>query len=135
MALGVKPKKNTEDSRCRYGCEMMESMYHVFIVCEKFRVLREEVRCPILRKVEKRFNKFNVEESHVSALQEVANFFFCDSDIWPLQNLVYYLGQVPKLDPWVFKETFDRTTIHASYIPFMETFTWWEFISPLAYGD
>jgi hypothetical protein len=40
MASGIKQKKNTEDSRCRYGCDATKSMYHVFVVCGKFKVLR-----------------------------------------------------------------------------------------------
>jgi len=115
-ASGIKQKKNTEDSRCRYGCEAMESMYHVFVICGKFKALREEARGLIQKKVEKRCDEFNVEESHVVGLQEAAKFFFYDSDIWPLQNSVYYLGHVPKLDPWVSREAFNSTTIRESFL-------------------
>jgi hypothetical protein len=110
-ASGLKQKKNTEDSRCRYGCEATESMFHVFVVCGKFKALREEARGLIQRKVEKRFDGFNVGESHVVGLREAAKFLFYDSDISPLQNSVYYLGHVPKLDPIVSIEAFNSTTI------------------------
>jgi hypothetical protein len=54
----------------------MESMYHVFVVCGKFKVLRgEEVRGLILRKVEKRISESNLEESHVVGPWEAAKFF------------------------------------------------------------
>ena len=91
-------------------------MYHVFVICGKFKALREEVRGLILRKVEKRFDEFHLEESHVVGLWEAAKFFFYDSDIWPLQNSVYYLGHVHKLDPQVSREAFNSNTIHEHFL-------------------
>jgi hypothetical protein len=47
------------------GDESIEIVqYHVFAMCGKFKVLREEARGLILRKVEKGIDEFNVE-SHV----------------------------------------------------------------------
>src|ERR1700683_3867480 len=80
-ASGMKQKKNIEDSRCRYGGNAMETMDHVFIVCGRFKVLREEARGLILRKVEKRIVEFNMKESQAVGLLEAAKLFFHDSDI------------------------------------------------------
>jgi hypothetical protein len=88
--LGIKQEKNTEDSRCRYGCEATENMHHTFIVCERLKTLREEVSGLIRRKVEKIFVKFKLEEFQALGLLEVAKSFFTDSDvIWPLHYSAY----------------------------------------------
>ena len=66
---------------------------------------------------------------YVLGLQEAVKFYFCDSDIWPLQNSVYYLGHIPKLDSWVSKEAFDSTMICKHFLQtFTETFTWWKLV-------
>ena len=105
------------DSARRFGCNVTEDMYHVFIKCGRFEVLRGEVRGLIVRRVEKQIEEFKVEESHVMGLLEAAKSLFCDSSvIWPLHYSIYYLGHVPNLDPLVSRHAFSSTTTCARFL-------------------
>jgi len=111
MASGMKQKKNMEESRCRYGSEATENMYHVFVMCGRFKALREQASDLIRRKVEKGIVEFNLEESQALGFLEAAKSLFSDSDIvWPLHYSAYYLGHVPKLNTWLLREAFNSTT-------------------------
>jgi hypothetical protein len=50
----MKQKKQMVDSTCRYGCKVMEDMYHVFVNCGRFEALRVEAMGAIVRRVETR---------------------------------------------------------------------------------
>ena len=50
-ASGMVQKRQVEDSRCRYGCKETEDMYHVFVRCRRFNLLRLEVVDVIVLKV------------------------------------------------------------------------------------
>lgn len=114
---GMKQKKKTDDSRCRYGCDVTENAHHVFVVCGRFKALREEARGLIMRKLENRLVEFNLEESQTLRLLEAAKFFFMDSDIvWLLHYLVYYLGHVPKLNTLIPKEAFSNSKTRERFL-------------------
>jgi hypothetical protein len=49
-ASGMKQKGQVEQSGCRYGCQGMEDVYHIFMRCERFRVLRLEAVDSICKK-------------------------------------------------------------------------------------
>jgi hypothetical protein len=113
----MKQKKKMENSGCRYGCMVMEGMYHVFVKCGRFVALRGEARRLIVRRVEKQIEEYKLEESHIMGLLEAAKSFFCDSDmIWPLHYSVYYLGDVPKLNSLLSREGFTNTMTRARFL-------------------
>ena len=92
-------------------------MYHVFIKCKRFKVLRGEVTELIVSRVKRQVDKNKAEESHVVGLLEAAKYFFCNSDIvWPLHYSVFYLGHVPKLDSLVSTEAFTSTSIREHFL-------------------
>jgi hypothetical protein len=116
-ASNMKQKKQMGDSACRYGCKVMEDMYHIFVNCGRFKALRGEAKGMIVRRVEKRVEEFKLQESHVMGLHEAAKSFFGDSNvIWPLHYSVYYLGHVPNLDPLVSRQAFSSTTMRARFL-------------------
>jgi hypothetical protein len=113
----MKQKGQTEDDRCRYGCRETEDMHHVFVRCEQFRTLRVEAVDLITKKVGKRLEEYDIQESLAKELLETAKFFFYDSDIyWPLHYSAYYLGHVPRLDPLISREALANSTTRARFL-------------------
>jgi hypothetical protein len=73
-------------------------MYHIFIKCKRFMVLRGEVMEMLVSRVKRQVDKNKVKELHVTGLLEAAKYFFGDPEIvWPLHYSAFYLGHVPKL--------------------------------------
>jgi len=106
-----------ENSKCRYGCQMIESMYHIFVGCRRFRELRDEARRLVVKRVEKWIDEYKFEESHATRLLEAAKLFFFDSDlVWWLHYSAYYLGHVPKLDSLISAEAFTNASSHAHFL-------------------
>jgi hypothetical protein len=113
----MKQKGQTGDSRCRYGCRETEDMYHVFVRCERFRLLRSEAVELVMKRVGKRIEEYDLQESTARGLLEAAKSFFFDSDaLWPLHYSTYYLGHVPQLDPIISVEAFANSTIRARFL-------------------
>jgi hypothetical protein len=74
-------------------------MYHIFMRCLRFRVLRLEAAESICKRIERRIEEFKIKESLVEGLLKAAKLFFEDSDsIWPLHYTTFYLGHVSQLD-------------------------------------
>jgi hypothetical protein len=116
-ASGMKQKGQIRDSRCRYGFRETEDMYHVFVRCERFRSLRLEVAELVVKKVGKRIEEYNLQESLAMGLLEAAKLFFSDSDVfWLLHYSTYYLGHVPQLDPIISVKAFANSTIRACFL-------------------
>jgi hypothetical protein len=113
----MRQKKKVVDSGCRYGCWGTEDMYHIFVKCERFRILRVEATELIIRRVKRQVDEHKLEESHVMGILEAAKYFFCDSDVvWLLHYSAFYLGHVPKLELLVSKEAFTNTTTRARFL-------------------
>jgi hypothetical protein len=113
----MKQRKKMANSGCRYGCWESEDMYHIFVKCERFRVLRGEATEMLVSRVNRQVDDNKLEELHVMGLLEAAKCFFCDSDIlWPLHYSAFYLGHVPKLDSLVLREALTSTAIHERFL-------------------
>jgi len=92
-------------------------MYHIFVRCERFRVLRLEAMDSICKKVERRIVEFKIKESLVEGLLKAAKLFFEDlSDIWPLYYSTFYLGHVPRLDDLVPSKAATSSLSHAHFL-------------------
>jgi hypothetical protein len=116
-ASNMKQKKQTGDSKCRYGCKVTEEMYHVFVNCGKFEALRPKAMGVIVRRVERRAKEFNLQGSHVLVLLKAAKSFFGDSsDIWQLHYSAYYLGHVPNIDQLLSRQAFSSNMTHARFL-------------------
>jgi hypothetical protein len=110
-------KKKMANSGCRYGCWESEDMYHIFVKCVTFRVLRGEVMEMLVSRVNRQVDENKLQELHVIGLLVAAKCFFCDSEIvWPLHYSMFYLGHVPKLDSLVLREAFTSTTIREHFL-------------------
>ena len=92
-------------------------MYHIFVRCVRFRVLRLEAAESICKRIERRIEEFKIKESLVEGLLKAAKLFFEDSDnIWPLHYTTFYLGHVPQLDNIVPVDAATSPVSHARFL-------------------
>jgi hypothetical protein len=94
-------QKNSISSRvCRFGCPDTENPHHIFAICGRFSELRNKELASLCSTVKKRLDDADIDPPHQSAVIQLAKFIFSDSDlVWPLHSTVYFLGQIPKVEP------------------------------------
>jgi hypothetical protein len=92
-------------NRCRFGCEDVEDMHHLFVECARFTKWREEVKEDLLRRTKRKLDDLNIEEAGQDGLlMAVKSLFKNDSSIWPLHYSFYYVGHMPNLDKFLTKD-------------------------------
>lgn len=83
-------------SQCCFGCNATENPYHIFVDCQRYSEMQRKEAKVIENKVLQRM----VEScNHYGIMNTVKSLFSDSSSVWPLHSLVYYLGQIPKLEP------------------------------------
>lgn len=88
--------------RCRLGCDEVEDMHHVFVYCEAYREWRAEAEASVVEWTKDRLATLEVEEVVANNLLKSAKSLFTDDpSVWPLQKTLFYLGQLPKVDPLI----------------------------------
>ena len=99
-------KRGKRDSDlCCLGCDATGDMHHIFVHCEQYKRLRVEANTELLERMELKLTNMHTEEAIKTRLLTAAKFLFCDNaDIWPLHRSLYYLGQIPNLDPLISNE-------------------------------
>ena len=99
-ADGLLQKKTSLSSLCRFGCPDTENPHHIFAMCDHFSELRSNELIVITSSVKRRLDEASVAPIHQTSILDVAKFLFSDSKtIWPLHSTMFYLGQIPKIEP------------------------------------
>ncbi|KII90283.1 hypothetical protein PLICRDRAFT_159732 [Plicaturopsis crispa FD-325 SS-3] len=102
LAGGLREKGKITDEQCRLGCEAVEDPHHIFVDCPRYENWRVEAKEALCRWTEEATTEAGVEEAARKGLLTAAKYMFSDSsEIWPLQNSVYYLGHLPKLERYM----------------------------------
>ena len=101
-AEGMHQKNATSVSSqaCRFGCLATESPHHIFAICGRFSELRNKELASLSLSVKGRLDDAAIGPPHQSSILQLAKFIFSDSDlVWPLHSTVFFLGQIPKVEP------------------------------------
>ena len=81
---------------CRFGCEAIEDMYHLFTTCERYQEWRLEAENRMVTAAETRIASLqNVESGTLQVLTQTAKSIISDDDAWPTFQSCYYLGYIP----------------------------------------
>ena len=85
---------------CRFGCLDTENPHHIFAICGRFSQLRDKELASLSLSIKKRLDDAAIDPPHQSSILQLAKFIFSDSElIWPLHSTVFFLGQIPKVEP------------------------------------
>ena len=88
--------------RCRLGCDEVEDMHHVFVYCSVYRGWRIEAGSSVVEWTKEKLDTMEIEGVVRDNLLEAAKSLFIDDPlVWPLQKTLFYLGQLPKIDPLI----------------------------------
>ncbi|KAJ7694633.1 hypothetical protein B0H17DRAFT_931520 [Mycena rosella] len=92
-------RKKIEDDGCRFGCNAVEDMHHLFVECGRYEVWREKATEGLIIKTTMKLDEKGVEETARERLLKAAKSLFArDDTVWPLKHVFYYLGHIPPLD-------------------------------------
>jgi hypothetical protein len=99
-ADGMYQKNATTSSVCRFGCPATENPHHIFVECERFSEMRSKELLSLSVSIKKKLDEAAIDLPLQSHILHLAKFIFSDSDIiWPLHSTVFFLGQIPKIEP------------------------------------
>lgn len=99
-AHGMLAKKSTLSSLCRFGCPVTETPHHIFVLCQRFDSLRSSEHASLMSSIQRRLDDAEIQEEYQRSISHLAKFIFSDSiSLWPLQSTVFFLGQIPKVEP------------------------------------
>jgi len=94
---------------CRFGCQSLEDVHHLFVHCPLFDKLRDEYSQALVSDAEHILNNLTLPTTISSHLVRVITHLFRDDSSWPLHSSRFYLGLLPPLLP--------PTTSHKSLAP------------------
>ena len=93
-------KKTAQSRACRFGCPDSETPHHIFSVCHRFSAWRTKELESLTTAIQRKLDDADIETLHQSSIIRLAKFIFTDSvTVWPLHSTVYFLGQIPKIEP------------------------------------
>lgn len=99
-AEGMHQKNALLSRKCRFGCPDTESPHHIFVICHRYSELRSNELASLITCVTSRLDDAAIEPLDQTLILDTAKFIFSDSDsVWPLQSTVFFLGQIPKIEP------------------------------------
>lgn len=85
-------------NRCRFGCEAVEDMHHIFVECRKYEQWRTKAAEELGIRTERKMIEQEIEGSAREQITGAAKLLFSnDESIWPLHYTFYYLGHMPKI--------------------------------------
>ena len=88
--------------KCRLGCDDIEDMHHIFVDCRIYKGWRDEARMSVVDWTKEKLDAVEIEEAVKDSLLTAAKLLFIDDPlVWPLQKTLFYLGQLPKIDPLI----------------------------------
>jgi hypothetical protein len=99
-AHGMCQKKALTSPICHFGCPYTENPHHLFIVCPRYSEMQLRALESLTMSIKTRLDKDEVNSSNQQCVLDTIEYIFSDSEItWPLHSSMYYLGQLPKLEP------------------------------------
>lgn len=102
----LKKRGKLNDDRCRLGCDRIETMRHLFVHCQQYEDWHRNAGKEVVEKTELKLTTMKIEGVVRDNLLNTAKFLFTDNpSVWPLHHTLFYLGQIPDLDPLIPAET------------------------------
>jgi len=80
---------------CRFGCHAIEDSHHIFIQCPCFDAFRNNAISSILSSSTMLLDASTLDPARRQTILERARGLFYDSDMWPAQRSLYYIGVLP----------------------------------------
>jgi hypothetical protein len=99
---GMCQKNTLTCPKCRFGCPHTENPHHIFVICDRYLELRSKELDTLITGVKRRLDDAKLNSLNQSHIMHTVKHIFSDSkDVWPLQSSMYYLGQIPKIEPLI----------------------------------
>ena len=99
-ADGLCQKKMLMSRTCRFGCPDTENPHHIFVVCDRYSEMRTNQLDSLTSSFNKKLNDAELDPCDQVSIMESVKCLFSDSiNVWPLHSSMYYLGQIPKVEP------------------------------------
>jgi len=100
MAGGMCQKKALTCQTCRFGCSDTENPHHIFVACGQYLEMQSKELEWLVTSIKNKWDDAQVDPHDQTRIMNTAKFIFPDSkNVWPLQSSMYFLGQIPKLEP------------------------------------
>ena len=80
---------------CWFSCHAIEDSHHIFIQCQHFDAFRDDATSSILSSSTTLLDASLLNPTHCQTILEQARGLFYDSDTWPAQRSLYYIGILP----------------------------------------
>jgi hypothetical protein len=99
-AEGMCQKKALTCRTCRFGCPDTENPHHIFVVCGRYSEMQSKELESLVMSIKKKLDDAEVDPHDQTHIMDTAKCIFSDSkNVWPLQSSMYFLGQIPKVEP------------------------------------
>ncbi|KAK0494424.1 hypothetical protein EDD18DRAFT_1174155 [Armillaria luteobubalina] len=85
--------------RCLAGCDDLETMHHIFVLCPSFDHLRNDAANTVHMETSKMLHNADVPLSICIPWLHLVRKIFMDREHWPRHISQYYLGILPPLPP------------------------------------
>ena len=115
-AEGLFQKNATTSLLCRFGCPVTENPHHIFVTCGHYSQMRTDALSALTFNAQKKLDEAGIE-SHLQTpfLDTVKSLFSDSKNVWALGSSMYYLGNIPKIEPLIsplsFTSIVDRTRL------------------------
>ena len=115
-AEGLFQKKATTSQLCRFGCPATENPHHIFVDCQRYSEMRADALSTLTSTAQKKVDEAGIEPHLQTPLLDSVKSLFSDSmEVWPLGSSMYYLGNIPKIEPLIsplsFTSMVDRSRL------------------------
>jgi Reverse transcriptase (RNA-dependent DNA polymerase) len=101
-AQGMFQKKSLLSPICRFGCPDTESPHHIFVVCGHFSEFRSKELASLSNTIKNKLDDAGLTPTDQIPVLNTVKSIFSDSDsVWPLRSAMFFLGQIPKIDPLI----------------------------------
>ena len=98
----LKERGKISSDRCRLGCGEVEDMHHLFVYCSVYEKWRLETGMSVVEWTREKLDTMGIEGVVRNNLLATAKSLLVnDPLVWPLQKTLFYLGQLPKIDPLI----------------------------------
>jgi len=113
MADILMERGKLSNNRCRLRCDEVEDMHHVFVYCRVYEGWRREAGMSIVEWTTEKLDAMEVEGVVRDNLLITAKSLLVDDPlVWLLQKMLFYLGQLRKIDPLINLGSVERGEIH-----------------------
>jgi hypothetical protein len=106
----LESRSRLESCLCRWGCNAVEGMHHIFVDCVQFEEWCCTTREEVSLRTEQKLEEAEIREEYRQPILNAAKSLFADDPVvWPLKITQYYLGQTPSIQNHITYEMLPNT--------------------------